>query len=97
MIYFGWNLVIDCLFKLCFDYLIIWWGGFMLNYVIGSILVGYMELNLIEFVWIELINWCNFNCSYCYVELGLYFGDLDIFEVDDYVCIFEELFELGCK
>jgi MoaA/NifB/PqqE/SkfB family radical SAM enzyme len=50
-----------------------------------------------DFLWLELTNRCNLQCTHCYAESG---PDADVsnqLSVGEYEHLLREAFELGCR
>lgn len=54
------------------------------------------QVNL-EFLWLELTNKCNLQCTHCYAESGPHSEIMDSLNINDYIRILKEAFELGCR
>jgi MoaA/NifB/PqqE/SkfB family radical SAM enzyme len=54
-------------------------------------------LPVLDFVWLELTNKCNLQCTHCYTESGPRTGDKDVLTENDYLDLIDQLSELGCR
>jgi MoaA/NifB/PqqE/SkfB family radical SAM enzyme len=50
-----------------------------------------------DFLWLELTNRCNLQCSHCYSGSSPYSGDRDFLTEADYLRLIEESYALGCR
>jgi uncharacterized Fe-S cluster-containing radical SAM superfamily protein len=55
------------------------------------------EQNPLSFLWLELTNRCNLQCTHCYAESGPRAGDQDLLERSDYERLMTEATEIGCR
>lgn len=51
----------------------------------------------LDFVWLELTNRCNLQCSHCYTESSPTSGDKDVLGEADYLDLIDQLHALGCR
>ncbi|EPA97882.1 hypothetical protein PG5_16110 [Pseudomonas sp. G5(2012)] len=51
----------------------------------------------LEFLWLELTNRCNLQCTHCYSSSSPYSGELDVLTAGDYIRLLNESYELGCR
>ncbi len=51
----------------------------------------------LEFLWLELTNRCNLQCTHCYSSSSPYSGERDVLTGNDYIRLLNESYELGCR
>jgi len=51
----------------------------------------------LDFLWVELTNRCNLQCTHCYSESSPYSGTKDVLTSEDYLHLIDESFALGCR
>jgi len=56
-----------------------------------------VEQSPLSFLWLELTNRCNLQCTHCYAESGPRAGGQDLLERSDYKRLMIEAKEIGCR
>ena len=51
----------------------------------------------LDFLWLELTNQCNLQCSHCYAESGPYAGREDTLVRSQYEALLAEAWQIGCR
>lgn len=51
----------------------------------------------LDFLWLELTNRCNLQCSHCYSNSGPYSGDRDILTEEGYIKLIDDAYAYGCR
>ena len=51
----------------------------------------------LEFLWLELTNRCNLQCTHCYSESTPYSGTQDLLTEDEYKALLSDARTLGCR
>lgn len=54
-------------------------------------------INSLDFLWLELTNRCNLQCSHCYSNSSPYEPECDHLELKDWMKLLNEAHELGCR
>ena len=51
----------------------------------------------LDFLWLELTNRCNLQCTHCYSQSSPHSGDADVLSEADYLRLMKESHALGCR
>lgn len=51
----------------------------------------------LDFLWLELTNQCNLQCSHCYAESGPHAGHEDTLVRSQYEALLTEAWQIGCR
>lgn len=51
----------------------------------------------LDFLWLELTNRCNLQCTHCYSKSGPYSGDSDVLTEEHYLRLIQESHAIGCR